>query len=293
MSTDSSMNANNNAYEASKVEVIVLAKSDKTLKNNMDAKDETMRKRTSLIIVPQLVDALSDRENNLTNSTIDNDNCNETVDSIRSDDSKTTQTNDATKQQLLEASICSTNSNAGTEDDEVDDVDYLKKSLDNDNKRNRHSIASVDSCVSRSTRTSSTDTSTSSGDDVAIDDYNDLEENGNLIDDLDDGDRKNCLSNASSSIDDYSLREKLHNYVNEALVKDEGSTCGDQCTSSDADEVITEEMEAIDESVEEEEADVAPAEPQSLPPCDALLSPQEVPMGRRYAEVAQFKANKW
>ncbi|XP_050329758.1 protein sprint isoform X1 [Bactrocera neohumeralis] len=298
MSTDTSMNANNNAYEASKVEVIVLAKSDKTLKNNMDAKDETMRKRTSLIIVPQPVDELSDRDNNLTSSTIDNDNCNETVDNINSDninsdDSKTTQTNNATKQQPRESSISSTNSNGGMEDDEVDDVDYLKKSLDNDNKRNRHSIASVDSCVSRSTRTSSTDTSTSSGDDVAIDDYNDLEENGNLIDDLDDGDRKNCLSNASSSIDDYSLREKLHNYVNEALVKDEGSTCGDQCTSSDADEVITEEMEAIDESVEEDEADVAPAEPQSLPPCDALLSPQEVPMGRRYAEVSQFKANKW
>ncbi|XP_017484992.1 PREDICTED: myb-like protein H, partial [Rhagoletis zephyria] len=36
-----------------------------------------------------------------------------------------------------------------------------------------------------------------------------------------------------------------------------------------------------------------PPEPQSLPPCDVLLSPQEVPMGRRYAEVSQFKANKW
>ncbi|XP_054730490.1 protein sprint isoform X1 [Anastrepha obliqua] len=291
MSTDSSnMNANNNAYESSKVEVIVLAKSDKTLKNNMDAKDETMRKRTSLIIVPQPVEELSDHDNNLTNSTIDNDNCNETIDS--NIDNKTTPTLSATKQQLLESSICSTNSNGGTED-EVDEGDFLKKPLDNDTKRIRHSIASVDSCVSRSTRTSSTDTSTSSGDDVAIDDYNDLEENGNLIDDLDEGDRKNCLSNASSSIDDYSLREKLHNYVNEAMEKDEGegnssSTCGDQCTSSDAEEVNTEEIEAIDEAVVEE----VPQEPQSLPPCDALLSPQEVPLGRRYAEVSQFKASK-
>ncbi|KRK07042.1 uncharacterized protein Dyak_GE27345, partial [Drosophila yakuba] len=44
------------AENASKVEVIVYTtKSDKTLKQNMNAKDDTLRKRTSLIIVPQQV----------------------------------------------------------------------------------------------------------------------------------------------------------------------------------------------------------------------------------------------
>lgn len=250
----------------SKVEVMVLAKSDKTLTKNIDSKDDSLRKRTSLIIVPQKDSPTDLHEqtigHNMSSSTIDTENCNELI-----TDAKQAMT------KSFDSSICSNHSSA----DEEDLNDHKTKPMDLHQKKlsNRTSLASVDSCVSRSNTSSSSSSSesTSSGDDVALDDYHDLE-NGNIIDDLD-ADRKNCISNSSSCIDDYSLREKLHNYVN--AKQDNG---GEGRSSTDVDEG----------NIEGDDVD---SQPCSLPmQCDALLSPQEAPMGRRYAEVSQFKGNK-
>ena len=309
----------------SKVEVMVLSKSDKTLTKNIDAKDDSLRKRTSLIIVPQKdsTDVEDFTSNNITHnmssSTIDNENCNELV----SDNEKTMEKS-STKS--LESSICSNHSSAT---DEEDLNEPHKKPLNASNKCDikRQSLAdSVDSCVSRSNSsatsasisTSSSSKSSSSGDDVILDeDYQDLE-NGNIIEDLE-AERKNCISNASSCIDDYSLRQKYEEYVN---AKAQDANGGD--TSTDADEgniegdddelaepdAIQDQRQAITKSAslslsssvlhEHNEGgllgssnfDEVDTQPRSLPPCDALLSPQEAPMGRRYAEVAQFKGNK-
>ena len=317
------------ANDDSKVEVMVLSKSDKTLTKNIDAKDDSLRKRTSLIIVPQkdspdVEDYTSNNiTHNMSSSTIDNENCNELV----SDNEKTMEKS-STKS--LESSICSNHSSAT---DEEDLNELHKKSL-NANKCDikRQSLAdSVDSCVSRSNSsatncssstsasisTSSSSKSSSSGDDVILDeDYQDLE-NGNIIEDLE-AERKNCISNASSCIDDYSLRQKYEEYVN---AKAQDANGGD--TSTDADEG---NIEGDDDELAESDAvqnqrqattkssslslsssvlhehneggllgsnfDEVDTQPRSLPPCDALLSPQEAPMGRRYAEVAQFKGNK-
>lgn len=326
------------ASDDSKIEVLVLSKSDKTLTKNIDAKDDSLRKRTSLIIVPQkdspdIEDYSSNNiTHNMSSSTIDNENCNELV----SDNEKTMEKS-STKS--LESSICSNHSATDEED-----LNELNKKPLNANKcdTKRQSLASVDSCVSRSNSsatncststsgsisTSTSSKSSSSGDDVILDeDYQDLE-NGNIIEDLE-AERKNCISNASSCIDDYSLRQKYEEYVVNVKTQDDANN-GD--TSTDADEG---NIEGDDDELAETEAetvaqpntvqdqrqtttllssslpspssvvrehneggllgsniDEVDTQPRSLPPCDALLSPQEAPMGRRYAEVAQFKGNK-
>lgn len=280
----------------SKVEVIVMGKSDKTLTKNIDAKDDSLRKRTSLIIVPQKDSPDDDYQvsitHNMSSSTIDNENCNELI----TDDSKTLE---KSSNKSLESSICSNHSCTDEEDLNEHDKSKLKSN-------NRNSMASVDSCVSRSNSSATTTSSTtsskssSSGDDVILDDdYQDLE-NGNIIDDLE-ADRKNCVSNASSCIDDYSLRQKYENYVNAKTQQDAANGGGN---STDADEGNIDDGEEEEDEDEEDDDDEAvvrehneglddvDAQPRSLPPCDALLSPQEAPMGRRYAEVAQFKGNK-
>lgn len=248
----------------SKVEVIVAPKSDKTLTKNIDSKDDSLRKRTSLIIVPQK-DSPSDVEDqtiishNMSSSTIDTENCNELITDTKQSLSKS-----------FDSSICSNHSST--------DEEYLndhKTSTGKTKIHNRNSMVSVDSCVTRSNTSTSSSSSecTSSGDDVALDDYHDLE-NGNVIDDLE-AERKNCISNSSSCIDDYSLREKLHNYVN---AKQDGEAGGSSSTDIDEGNIDGDDIDS---------------QPCSLPlQCDALLSPQEAPMGRRYAEVAQFKGNK-
>lgn len=288
----------------SQVEVIVLGKSDKTLTKNIDAKDDSLRKRTSLIIVPQKDSPDDDYPgiitHNMSSSTIDNENCNELI----SDDNKTMEKSSS---KSLESSICSNHSS--TDEEDLNERNSNKNQVKN-NKRN--SLASVDSCVTRSNSsattvsTSSTSTSSkssSSGDDAILDDdYQDLE-NGNIIDDLE-AERKDCISNASSCIDDYSLRQKYENYVNQktqdAINNGGNSTDADEGNIEDADE-DDEEVENAKENgmvkrehneFEDDEVDTA-QQPRSLPLCcDALLSPQEAPMGRRYAEVAQFKGNK-
>uniref|UniRef100_A0A1B0AN67 Uncharacterized protein n=1 Tax=Glossina palpalis gambiensis TaxID=67801 RepID=A0A1B0AN67_9MUSC len=251
----------------SKIEVIVLSKSDKTLMKAINTKDDTLRKRASLVIVPQKdlesPNLEETRSLRMSDSEIVNENCKEIIEDCK--------TIEKLSVKLLNSSICSNHSSTDEED-----MEERKAALQPDNGnnivRNRNSIASVDSCVSRSS--SSTSEITTSGDDVALDDYQDLE-NSNAIDELE-AERKNCISNASSCIDDYSLREKLHNFVNAKL---DGSCDASSSTDVDEGNIMDGEMESSVKS-------------RSLPSCDTLLSPQEAPMGRRYGEVSQFMSNK-
>lgn len=271
----------------SKVEVIVAAKSDKTLTKNIDSKDDSLRKRTSLIIVPQK-DSPSDTEDqktithNMSSSTIDTENCNELI----------TDAKQSSLSKSFDSSICSNHSS--TDEEDLNEHKSSPTKAGKINNKNRNSLVSVDSCVSRSNTSASSSSSTSSectssGDDVVLDDYHDLE-NGNVsIDDLE-AERKNCISNSSSCIDDYSLREKLHNYVNASSKQQQDSSVGGE-EEEDREAGGTGSSTDIDDgNIEPDEID---SQPCSLPlQCDALLSPQEAPMGRRYAEVAQFKGNK-
>ncbi|XP_023296591.2 protein sprint isoform X3 [Lucilia cuprina] len=296
--TTNNNSSNDFLNDNSKVEVIVMSKSDKTLTKNIDAKDESLRKRTSLIIVPQKDSPDDDYTVNITHnmssSTIDNENCNELI----TDEEKTLEKSCS---KSLESSICSNHS--CTDEEDLNE----HKNLNVKKSNNRNSMASVDSCVSRSNSSATTNSSntssksSSSGDDVILDDdYQDLE-NGNIIDDLE-SERKNCVSNASSCIDDYSLRQKYENYVNaktQDAVNGGNSTDADEGNIDDGEEEDDDDDEEDDDEhakvvVREhnESLDDVDAQPRSLPPCDALLSPQEAPMGRRYAEVAQFKGNK-
>ncbi|KAH8306581.1 hypothetical protein KR018_002850, partial [Drosophila ironensis] len=213
---------------SSKVEVIVYAtKSDKTLKQNMNAKDDTLRKRTSLIIVPQQVDDVD-----------------------------------------LES------------ESNVD----VQKSVENGN---RNSIASMDSCVSNTTSQSnqsgngsgsgtgtgsrsvsgSGSSSSSSSSEDAHAAYQDLQ-NGNAGQDL--HSPSPCASESttcsSSSSVDYSLREQLRNFANRGSGEDQ----------RDPGRLL-------------KGMSLPVVETSAVP--DSLLSPQEVPLGRRYAEVSQFKGH--
>ncbi|KAH8421465.1 hypothetical protein KR009_008556, partial [Drosophila setifemur] len=228
---------------SSKVEVIVFTtKSDKTLKQNMNAKDDTLRKRTSLNIVPQQVDDLQPVEHQV-----------EVQVGVESEEAKTRK------------------------------------------NANRNSIASMDSCVSNTTSQSnqsgsgsgsgSTTSSSSSSSEDAHAAYQDLQ-NGNAGQDLlsphshthSPSPSPRCHSSGSSSASestscsssvDYSLREQLRNIANRSADQLKGS----------ADRLLKSMSLPIGE-----------AQPVSAL-CDALLSPQEVPLGRRYAEVAQFKGH--
>uniref|UniRef100_A0A1B0FJZ9 Uncharacterized protein n=1 Tax=Glossina morsitans morsitans TaxID=37546 RepID=A0A1B0FJZ9_GLOMM len=255
------------ANDNSKIEVIVLSKTDKTLMKALNTKDDTLRKRASLVIVPQKdlesPNLEETRSLRMSDSEAVNENCNEIIEDCK--------TIEKLSVKLLNSSICSNHSSTDEED-----MDGRKNTLPADNGnnivRNRNSIASVDSCVSRSS--SSTSETTTSGDDVALEDYQDLE-NSNAIDELE-AERKNCISNASSCIDDYSLREKLHNFVNAKL---DGSCDASSSTDVDEGNMMDGEMENS-------------VKTRSLPSYDTLLSPQEAPMGRRYGEVSQFMGNK-
>ncbi|TDG40468.1 hypothetical protein AWZ03_013112 [Drosophila navojoa] len=223
--------------DTSKVEVIVYTKSDKTLKQNMNAKDDTLRKRTSLIIVPQQVDDLLD------------------VAAVQQQHQQQEQQQQQQHQHQQE-----------------------QQQLQLTENGNRNSIASMDSCVSTNTSQSnqssvSSSSSTSSEDAHAA--YQDLQ-NGNGADELGAMHSPGCSSTSestscSSSVD-YSLREQLHNYANRS---EEQLKC-----------INHHELLKGMSLPMEQAASGAPAVH-----CDALLSPQEVPLGRRYAEVAQFKGH--
>ncbi|KAH8287694.1 hypothetical protein KR054_011729, partial [Drosophila jambulina] len=227
---------------SAKVEVIVYTtKSDKTLKQNMNAKDDTLRKRTSLIIVPQQVD-----------------------------DVRTT----------------------------VDEVEVESKSRENGNGNNRNSVASMDSCVSNTTSqsnqsssVSSSASSSSSGSDVdAHAAYQDLQ-NGNTGQELHSPTSSpRCHSSSSSSSAsestsccssaDYSLREQLKNFANR-------NSEPEQLRSSGERELPVNRLlkgMSLPVGGDQQASTVV-----SGALTDALMSPQEVPLGRRYAEVAQFK----
>ncbi|KAH8238340.1 hypothetical protein KR032_004299, partial [Drosophila birchii] len=232
------------AGSAATAEVIVYTtKSDKTLKQNMNAKDDTLRKRTSLIIVPQQVD----------------------------DDVQTT------------------------------GVEVESKGRENGN--NRNSVASMDSCVSNTTSqsnqsssVSSSSSSSSSGSDVdAHAAYQDLQ-NGNMGQELHSPSPSSsspspsprCHSSSSSSSAsestsccssaDFSLREQLKNFANR------NSEPEQQLRSSGGELAVNNRLlKGMSLPVGGDQ--------QASALCDALLSPQEVPLGRRYAEVAQFKGH--
>ncbi|ALC48811.1 maker295 [Drosophila busckii] len=200
------------AEDNSKVEVIVYtsAKSDKTLKQNMNARDETLRKRTSLIIVPQQVEL---------------------------------------------------------------DVDEATTGHGLDN---RNSIASMDSCLSTNTSqsnqsSSSASSSSSSSSEDAHAAYQDLQ-NGNAA--ATDLTSSSSESTSCCSSVDYSLREQLQNFAN---------CSGDQLKCINELPTAAQLLKGMSLPVEQLE--------QQLSHCDTLLSPQEVPLGRRYAEVAQFKSH--
>lgn len=220
--------------ETSKVEVIVYTKSDKTLKQNMNARDETLRKRTSLIIVPQQV---------------------------------------------------------ADDQDEQQQQQHQLEQLENGN---RNSIASMDSCLSSQSNQSSPDagidadgdvgnssSSSSSSSEDAHAAYQDLQNgNGGSKGDVNLGLHSPSCSSSSTSSEstsccssvDYSLREQLQNFANCSEVE-QLKCVNDLPTAAQLLKGMSLPME------------------QAVPPhCDALLSPQEVPLGRRYAEVAQFKA---
>lgn len=300
----------------SRIEVVVHSKSDKMLHKQLDAKDDTLqRKRTSLNIIPHKDSPEADVP---------------TADFVKHKDFIVSKS--------LDSSICSNHSSLN--EDDLGEHKCIKKLLQSsasstddlnatDKQHKRNSVASVDSCVTHSTggscsgschpssnSSSSSATSSTSGD--ILEDYQDLE-NGNILEDLE-AERKNCISNSSSCIDDYSLREKLQNYVN---AKQESSNVGssignstdaDDCSNIDAEEHCGQQQTEknkptekgccsasdadfenviLRESKDEFDSRHQRQQPLSLPlMCDGLLSPQEVPMGRRYAEVAQFKCNK-
>ncbi|XP_050745370.1 protein sprint isoform X3 [Drosophila biarmipes] len=239
---------------SSKVEVIVYTtKSDKTLKQNMNAKDDTLRKRTSLIIVPQqVVDVDVDLE---------------------------------TK------------------------VDQTKaRENGNGNSTNRNSTASMDSCVSNTTSqsnqsssgshsgsSSTTSSGSSSGSEDAHAAYQDLQ-NGNAgqdhLDHHSPSPVPRCHSSSSSSSvsestscsssADYSLREQLKNFANRNV---EDPKILRSSAGSGVTDPTVRLLKGMSLPVGDQQSPVSPAL------CDSLLSPQEVPLGRRYAEVSQFKGH--
>ncbi|XP_034671395.1 protein sprint isoform X2 [Drosophila subobscura] len=216
---------------SSKVEVIVYTKSDKTLKQNMNAKDETLRKRTSLIIVPQQVDAE------------DND------------------PNQNQMQTQLQSHV-----NATSKQEEL--------LLENGN---RNSIASMDSNQSSASSSRTTSSSSSSSSSTTSEDahaaYEDLQ-NGNAIAlaprSISNSSSSSSESTSCSSSVDYSLREQLKNFAN----RNEDTTADRQSLPTNVGGL-----------------QLLKSMPATSLLCDALLSPQEAPLGRRYAEVSQFKAH--
>jgi len=246
---------------SSKVEVIVYTtKSDKTLKQNMNAKDDTLRKRTSLIIVPQQVDVDVDVD--------------------------------------LETK-----------------VDQTKARENGNGNPKRNSTASMDSCVSNTTSqsnqsssgshsgsSSTTSSGSSSGSEDAHAAYQDLQ-NGNAgqdhLDHHSPSPVPRCHSSSSSSSVsestscsssvDYSLREQLKNFANRnvedpKILRSSGAGGGGGAGAGVADPNVR-LLKGMSLPVGDQQSSVTPAL------CDSLLSPQEVPLGRRYAEVAQFKGH--
>ncbi|XP_017119336.1 protein sprint isoform X3 [Drosophila elegans] len=232
------------ADNSSKVEVIVYTtKSDKTLKQNMNAKDDTLRKRTSLIIVPQQVD--DEEEQDATKKVRDNGNRNSTasMDSCVSNTTSQSNQSSAGGSSSSTSSSGSSSSSSSSSSSGSEDAHAAYQDLQNGNAgQDLHSPSPVPRCHS-STSSSSASESTS------------------------------CSSSA-----DYSLREQLKNFANR--------NAEEQLRSSGA---------AVEPTVRLLKGMSLPVggDQQSVPSalCDALLSPQEAPLGRRYAEVAQFKGH--
>lgn len=252
---------------------VIITKQSNTLKNNMDQKDDVPRKRTSIQIVPHRPESITSSsshspspspspptsnqiQNDMTNlkSTLTNNNNNINNDSKKSCNQSTTAAN------II---------NNVLHKDQVED-------LKNKNVSNRNSIASVNSSNSVKSSSTTTASSVSNGcpdyqDDVEDGDYvnRDEEDDLNNGNNTEDDDKKRLSS--SSSGDDYYLREKFQNIVNESLAERTATNGINNNSNSNRNSAIS-------------NGGIAQ---------DAILSPHEGPMGRRYAEIVQFKSSKW
>lgn len=219
-------------HNPSKIRIDSQVKSSDTLRNNIDLKNETTKKRTSMNIENGCMDTVNE-------GAIITTACNGVPDKIKFKAKRNSKALDNVAHGDNNNRDSSTSSSA---DEKV--------------IRNCVTLSDVDNRKVRRVRTRTNhridnDVRAVDGDDD--DDYNDME-NGNSTDS---SQKRDSMTSKESSSDDYFLCEKFKNTLNAQLT-----------------DAVQAELNAAGEPVE-------------------LLSPQEVELGRRYAEVSQFKNNKW
>lgn len=207
-----------------------LVKATDTLRNNIDLKNETNKKRTSLNIENGCKDADGDSDLEGT--------------SLTSDIVEKTKHLSKRSSRALDNAIHGNNNNR---------CDDSSASSSGDEKliKNCAALSDVDNRKVRRVRTRVDNGNNGMEDDD--DDYNDME-NGNTTDS---SHKRDSMTSKESSSDDYFLCEKFKNSLNSQFT-----------------DIVQAEIDAAGEPME-------------------LLSPQEVELGRRYAEISQFKNNKW
>lgn len=236
-----------------------LPKATDTLRNNIDLKNDTTKKRTSLHI-----------DNGTANGAID-------PDTINIDDIVTTPciVSDRTKfhmkrnSRALDNIVHGDNNNGLSSGSSSSNSNRASSSAsgssgDEKSHRNGAALSDVDNRKVRRVRTRASNghrDASGNGHDDDDDDYHDLD-NGNTTSDS--GGNRDSVTSKGTSSDDYFLCEKFKNSLNAQFSDSVG-------------------VQAVDPN--------AAGEPMEL------LSPQEVELGRRYAEIAQFKNNnnnnKW
>lgn len=234
-----------------------LPKATDTIRNNIDLKNETAKKRTSLHIENGIGNGVG---NGAVVGAID-------PDTINIDDIVTTPciVSDRTKFHMKRNSRALDNAMHGDNNNRIDDSSSSgssggsSSSSSGDEKpiRNCSTLSDIDNRKVRRVRTRANNGNRNAADDDG--DYHDMD-NGN--DTSDSGGKRDSVTSKDSSSDDYFLCEKFKNSLNAQF--SEGV-------------VQAADVNAAGEPME-------------------LLSPQEVEFGRRYAEIAQFKNNnnnKW
>lgn len=217
-----------------KIPIESQVKSSDTLRNNIDLKNETTKKRTSMNIENGCMDTVNEGD-------IITAACNGAPDKIKFKAKRNSKALD----------------NVAHHGDNNNRDSSASSSADEKVIRNCVTLSDVDNRKVRRvvrTRTNHRIDNDVRDDDDDDDDYNDME-NGNSTDSSQK--RDSMTSKEESSSDDYFLCEKFKNTLNAQLT-----------------DAVQAELNASGEPME-------------------LLSPQEVEMGRRYAEVSQFKNNKW
>lgn len=218
-------------------------KSSDTLRNNIDSKNETTKKRTSLniehnclnegdiitttrVLVSDKLKFQSKRNSRALDNLIHGDNNNR--------DSSSSGASSSSDENVIQN--CAT----------MSDVDNRKV-------RRIRLRTTANNCNGNGNGNAEGDENHNGNDDDDDDDYNDMD-NGNSTDS---SRKRDSMTSKGSSSDDYFLCEKFKNTLNAELT-----------------DAVHAEMNAAGEPME-------------------LLSPQEVELGRRYAEISQFKNNKW